>query len=259
MTSLESGNDLLNKIRHLHLYHGSYNIAPTYTDLMKGDLWGALEPAKSRITTFAAIMEVQQCSFVSIDLRHSIDKGFKPLPNLRTVSLGGFDKSTWTTSTGKEMEQDAIDSFSLDNVKGIPQVLMGLESVQHLCQSVECGPLALLPMVYRPWTPLKVFTYHVRQPLDTCTCAQEVTPIVVGAVNRYYYTNLFTVNYDQLKVWSEWAEQKQNLIGVIIETFGLRNSVVVTRNMGRSGSFGIDRGYCHRAVRLYTIRRTYRK
>ena len=231
---------MIDNIRHLHLYSGEYSEEPTYTDSLLRDLWSGLGPPRGHTTTFAACEEVEQCSHVGIHIRHAIARAERPLKKLRSVSLGSYGDSGWSSSKGQVMEKEMIDCFGINNAKGIPQILLGLESVDHFCQSVEYGPLALSPMLFQPLTPLKVFTYHLRAPDHTHVLAQEATPMVVGAINRYYYAASFTVNDDGMKVWSRWPRERQELLGVLIETFKFRKTVVLTSNMTHSGSVGID-------------------
>jgi hypothetical protein len=240
LTGFEDDKMLINKIQHLHLYSGIHPEEPTYVDFFIRDLWSALGKDQRRATTFAAFKEVEQCALAGIEIRHAIAKGLVPFPKLRTVSLGGYENRTWASPRAKEMEQEMIDTYKLDNAKGIPQILLGLPSVEHLCQSVELGPLALSAVIYKPLTPLKVFTYHVRYPPHACVCAQEVAPIIVGAINRYYFVNAFTVNDDDVKVWSRWPAERQLLIGALIQAFELRRSVVLTPNMEESERVGLN-------------------
>jgi hypothetical protein len=231
---------MLDRMQHLHLYSGFRRKEPSYYDLLVNNLWPALEADDKFAITFAAVKEVENCSLLGIHLRKSISTGIPVLPNLRTVSLGGYDNAIWTSPHAPDLEQRTIDCYQADNAKGIPQILLSLPSVEHLCQSVEIGPLALSAVIYKPLTPLKVFTYHVRYPSHVCICGQEVTPIVLGAINRYYFVNAFCANVDNVKVWSRSRHERDMLIGALVQSLQLRKSIVLTPNMGESERDSLD-------------------
>lgn len=57
------------------------------------------------------------------------------------------------------------------------------------------GPHSLHPVLYVLSHPPKVFTYHCNLPSELCVCTEEVGPIVLGAINRHYYTCTFAVDH----------------------------------------------------------------
>jgi hypothetical protein len=189
---------------------------------------------------FAYQKQVQINSDLATQLRAAIIRERTTFPMLRSVSLGGYGDFHWTSIAARRMEPTLLAGFGLDNFEGIPRYFLGHSTIEHICQSVDSGPLALSALIYKPATPLKVYTYHVRYPPDACVCGQEVAPIIVGAINRYYFVNAFTVNESQAKIWSRSRQRIKFLIGAILKSLTSRQMIVSTH------TFGSYREYIHR-------------
>jgi len=77
----------------------------------------------------------------------------------------------------------------------LPVALLAVPSMENFCQSTESGPLALRPFMYTTsgHLSIKIFTFHLRHP-DRCEgLKRNFAPIVIGAINRYYYVHDPTV------------------------------------------------------------------
>lgn len=106
------------------------------------------------------------------------------LPNLKVVTFGGHGDHTWN---------HPLKAWPGPNRppgdRGFAHILMGLPTVEHVCQYYRSGPLALFNEIIKPKTPIKVFTYHQRPCYAHSFKDLEQPPVILGAVNRYYYTD----------------------------------------------------------------------
>lgn len=87
-------------------------------------------------------------------------------------------------------EERALKDSGMSTIyKMLPVALLAIPSVEHFCQSTECGPLALRPSIHKPsgHLSIKVFTYHLRHPGRHHGLKRNFAPIISGAINRYYY------------------------------------------------------------------------
>jgi hypothetical protein len=232
LVSLEHDNEMVKKIEHLDLYSGIQTEEPTYQELIVDDFWRFLANPPNNHDAFAYQKQVQINSDLATQLRAAIIRERITFPMLRSVSLGGYGDFHWTSIAARRMEPTLLAGFGLDNFEGIPRYFLGHSTIEHLCQSVNYGPLALSALIYKPATPLKVYTYHVRYPPDACVCGQEVAPIIVGAINRYYFVNAFTVNESHAKIWSRSRQRRKFLIGAILKSLTSREMIVSTHTFG---------------------------
>jgi hypothetical protein len=190
-TGFKYGNSMFKHIRHLHLYSGTYNDEPTYTELVMMEAWEALDGYGEEKIPWSGTDEVLNCVFVGNCIQHSLQHDrLSPFPKLHSISLEGYQDHMWGLPMAEGWEESALKDPSMSPCyKMLPLALLAIPSVEHFCQSTEFGPLALRPFMYTTSRQLsiKIFTFHLRHP-DRCQgLKQNFAPIVSGAINRYYY------------------------------------------------------------------------
>jgi hypothetical protein len=190
-TGLNNGNSMLEHIQHLHLYTGTYNEEPTYADLIKGDMWGGLNRHGIEKPPWSGTDEIMKCACVANSIQDSLRHDrVSPFPKLRTISLGGCQDHVWGSPMAEGWEERALKGSGMSTIyKMLPVALLAIPSVEHFCQSTECGPLALRPSIHKPsgHLSIKIFTYHLRHPGRHHGLKRNFAPIISGAINRYYY------------------------------------------------------------------------
>jgi len=93
-TGLSNGNSMLEHIQHLHLYSGTYNTEPTYTELIDKDMWGALYEHGEEEAPWSVTEEIMTCAIVANSILYPIlNDRLSPFPKLRSISLGGVSRS----------------------------------------------------------------------------------------------------------------------------------------------------------------------
>jgi hypothetical protein len=240
LVSLENGNEMLSKIQHLQLYSGMHHESQTYADFMIRNSWAVLDPPPKRGEHSTYHQEFEVSILIGLFLRHAVERGVIPFPALRMVSLGGHEDFKWidwrdwrTPFVGGSRTHD--DQY--DDAFGIPQVIIGLPSVEHICQSVVNGPFALSPAIHIPKTPVKTFTYHARYPSDGCTCNLEYIPIIKGAVNRYYFVNAYTLIHTD---GSPWIDDSGIILNALFRGLNQTSLRLSVSEKNRSHSAQID-------------------
>lgn len=108
------------------------------------------------------------------------------MPKLRRVTMAPNQERLWN---------HVFDASRLDHRKlsrPLPLQLLSQPSVEHYCQSMLLGPLALPNGIIKLDNPPKVFTYHSK---STGPEAAEALrpPIVLGAINRHIYHGVYFV------------------------------------------------------------------
>jgi hypothetical protein len=145
-------------------------------------------------TFYSMLDEIRICNAAGDELAELIQDDGPILPLFKTVSLGDLTNLEWNNPGFMEMERLSEHPEGNDR-KMIPHLLINLPNVDHVCQMTRFGPLSLFPGVYFPSHPPKIFTYHCNHPSVLGLCTDEVGPIVLGAVNRHYYTCTFAVDH----------------------------------------------------------------
>ena len=230
LSGLQTGNPLISKIERLHLYNGDYSEEPPYRELLTSEIWSSLDtPSRplrlvNKRTFYSLLKENQICNEVGAELKRRVNIDPTMLSRLRTVSLGDLTNLDWMSPGFKEMERLSNYPTGHD-LKNTPHLLINLPNVEHVCQMTRFGPHALYPGLYAPSHPPEVFTYHCNLPSRLCICTEEVGPIVLGAINRLYYTCTFAV--DHMPFVNPWGVmQDQTRVQHIVQR--LNNSPVVT-------------------------------
>ena len=196
----------------LHIYHKCYQVEPSYADILHDRFdWHSLD-VKSELDDIAIgvanksiIDEIKSLVIESRRIRRFITEGLTIFPNLQTVSMGGIGGRIYN-SDGMMGLDSQLDHFfdkefngvSANGRQALPHALLDLPAVQHYCQSVGYGPLALPSNVILPKSPIQTFTSHqlgTSMFLPYQYCRPDTSPpIVLGAINRYYVVNAKNVD-----------------------------------------------------------------
>lgn len=180
--------------RRLHLYHRGHHVDSAYRDLFTTG-WDDLR-VKKRPNDFLAILDLDsvfsECRALvkeGIRLRQFLTEGVPVLPELQIVSMAGLGDNAYN-----RLDAPSLDLWCRNDVqqdfKILALALIDIPTVQHYCQAVNHGPLAIPSIVFEPRSLLQTFTHHTRcTPLFTPFPAYQLErapPIILGAVNRYY-------------------------------------------------------------------------
>lgn len=153
------------------------------------------------------------------------------LARLTTVSLGNLTNLAWERPSFKETERFSTYP-GRENLKAMPHFLVNLPNIQHICQMTRFGPHFLYPGICVPTYPPNIYTYHCNLPAKLCICTEEVGPIVLGSINRHYYTCTFAV--DHTPFVNPWGVmQDQTRINNIVQRL-IGSPVVVLTDEGAS-------------------------
>jgi len=202
MSSLQIPNAMMAKIERLHIYSGFYSEEPSYVDLFGGLRWELLftPPSKIRLINGAAkgslAEEVALCHKAACHLEELLHHNPSAFSRLRTVSLGDIPSITWASSLAPWMENGMLarpPRFRYQ-YKSLARTLINTPNVAHACQSTQFGPLSLFRGANRVKNPPAVFTYHPKLPTPFCACTDALGPVILGAMNRHYYTCLYAIN-----------------------------------------------------------------
>lgn len=213
---LHNHNELINKIERLHLYSGVHLTEPSYHDLLHDwcNPWDLIEgpppPAKcsNGASDFSAMDECRITNGAGNILLRML-KQYKVFPRLCTVSLGDMPNITWGMPRGPFYHALMENSAKKNGLESIPRLLIDVATVQHVCQSTRLGPYAFDFAVYKPSTPVAVFSYHPTISSPRCPCTVEMGPMIWGATNRYYYTSLFVVENGPTGEWDPVEEAQR--------------------------------------------------
>jgi len=135
---------------------------------------------------------------------------------------------------------DLIKNLSFYHAKVLPHILLGSPSVGYFCQSTDCGPLALAPVVIEPLTLLKGFTYHSVHPGPMCGFITELG-IVVGATNRYYFMHgLPLVASDRRSGQHGYNGGDEVMLGGLVAAFHVFENVLLSSNSGHAQRVAFD-------------------
>jgi hypothetical protein len=74
----------------------------------------------------------------------------------------------------------------------VPTTILELPGLEHYCQRLHGGPLALPNTIMRSRRVPKIVTFHPKA-LITAYAPKWLPPIVLGTVNRYMFSNGFLV------------------------------------------------------------------
>ena len=98
--------------------------------------------------------------------------------SLRRVCMSTNGDQRW----GTHHDHHTIDQYF--QLAWLPTILLGLPSVDHYCQSIMLGPLAVTNTLHIPTHPPKVATYHSPHRWGFWDL-NKLPPIIKGSVNRY--------------------------------------------------------------------------
>ena len=197
------------RITRLQIYHQFHQAEATYAEILSQDrnkkfnwqslfIKSELDDIPLGVDLMSIIEEVKALVLEGRRIRAAVTAGLTVFPNLRIVSMGGIGGRIYNClyeTTGLEDKIDIIfdNMFNGEFVNGrqaLPHALLDLPTVQHYCQSVAYGPLALPNKVIMPKSTIQTFTSH--QPgtpvfFSYKDCHPDNSPpIVLGAINRYY-------------------------------------------------------------------------
>jgi hypothetical protein len=221
---LENGNELLERIERLHIYSGPHSDEPSYVSLLTGLPWSQLltPPYKSRtkyvsgVTEARLIEEIRLCALVARTLAMYLKGDPDLLPQLRTVSMGDIPNITWNAPMAQKTEIGMLSSSPQLGLqyKSLARFLFNLPKVAHACQATQFGPLGLSHGANRIQNPPAVFTYHPKLPSPFCPCTDALGPIILGTMNRHYYTCLYAMEDESVIM----ADVINNVVGSVCST-----------------------------------------
>ena len=199
LTAGLDSNKNFEQTTRLHLLHKRHWPEPTYLDILTNGWTGLLWTRQytEEVSSDDAVLEFQGLSQAGGRIRKLLESGVTIFPRLQTVAMGSVSDELYNAKEGSAFEK-ILDRIYTDHSRSLPLALLDLPTVQHYCQGVAHGPLALSKRLIKTKTPLKTYTRHTRGVDDMfCTCAVDVAcnetcqqpPIVLGAINRYYCVN----------------------------------------------------------------------
>jgi len=204
---LENGNELLERMERLHIYSGPHSDEPSYVSLSTGLIWSQLltPPYESRIkdvsgvTEARLIEEVRLGALVARTLAMYLKGDPDLLPHLRTVSMGDIPNLTWNSGMSSLLIGMLSSGPKLGlQFKSLARFLVNLPNVANACQATHYGPLGLSHGANRIKNPPAVFTYHPKLPSPFCPCTEALGPIILGTMNRHYYTCLYAMEDESI-------------------------------------------------------------
>jgi len=201
MSSLQIRNAMMAKIERLQIYSGYYYDEPPYVDLLRGLPWSQLitPPSKTRLANGATggslLEEVGLCLRTVRLLEAILQHDLSAFARLRAVSMGDIPNITWSSSLAPKMEVGMLGASPMSGLqlKSLARTLVNMPNVTHACQSTQFGPLGLSHGANRIKNPPAVFTYHPKLPSPFCPCTEALGPIILGTMNRHYYTCLYAM------------------------------------------------------------------
>ena len=171
-------------------------------------------------TALSLVEETRYCIELGKQLRELIRSNVAVLPRLGTLSLGDIANVTHNMKNAPKHESDMLGSPLEHLYKMMPRLLINLPSVNHVCQTGQFGPLALVPVrsgVYKMANPPAVFNYHPTLPSVHCSCSEVIGPIFVGAINRHFYNCIYAIEDIEPNMWT--VIQESRIIGEISQFF----------------------------------------
>jgi hypothetical protein len=187
-------NHNIKKTTRLHLYHKWHWWEPTYEQIFD-NRWDEFEcktEPESIIKTQSFFTKWEECDTLiemGVKIRRLVTSGVTVLPQLRVVSIGGIGEQTYSGDTAWAIENELVRRCGRSRI--LAHTLLDLPTVQHYCQGVCYGPLALPNRLLISKSALKTFTIHHRGRPLFCICLMNCDhthqpPIILGAVNRYF-------------------------------------------------------------------------
>lgn len=188
LKSLTSANTY-NEIERLHLYHDWEVAELSYEQIMVSGDWIAWIPRSSpndgfhfaTSRTFTEITETYESGF---DMRRLMAQGAPVFQKLKSISLGSLGNRSWNGQLAQVMIAEGLIN---DDSRIVPHTFLDLPSLDHACQWLNNGPLSLSGRIIKPETPIKIFTFHPRPFRRQCCHTHEQPPVIIGAINRYYF------------------------------------------------------------------------
>jgi hypothetical protein len=184
----------------LHLFQKRHSWEPSYEKIFE-DGWAEFdcksEPESIQENHSLNSMRYECWDLIEagIKIRQLLNSGTgNILPKLQFVSMGGIGEQIFNGPQGWILNKDLDNEFIM-GIKLLAPALLDIPSVQHYCQAVAHGPLALPGRTIISQSALKTFTlHHHRERLIFCNCERSCDhthspPIILGAINRYYCQN----------------------------------------------------------------------
>lgn len=101
----------------------------------------------------------------------------------------------------------------------LANALIDLPTVRHYCQSIQVGPLSLPSGILDVKSPLETFTYHAVPGHGPSPHFGGMPPVILGAVNRYYFScNHTLVSMDGIN-YNASAQELYGLLIMVIQMF----------------------------------------
>jgi hypothetical protein len=168
------------------------------------------------VTEARLIEEIRLCALVARTLAMYLKGDPDLLPQLRTVSMGDIPNITWNSPMAQKTEIGMLSSSPQLGLqyKSLARFLVNLPKVAHACQATQFGPLGLSHGANRIQNPPAVFTYHPKLPSPFCPCTDALGPIILGTMNRHYYTCLYAMEDESVIM----ADVINNVVGSVCST-----------------------------------------
>jgi hypothetical protein len=199
----------LQQVQRLHIIHNDHLREPTYQDLITRNCWENLSGRES-LDTYALLKENAQLADIAKHLA-KVCPHDPIMPRLERVVMGGIRESIWT---------DYPLGYSLRCYdRKLANALIDLPTVRHYCQSFQVGPLSLPSGLLAVKSPLETFTYHAVPGHGPSPHPGGMPPVILGAVNRYYFScNHTLVSMDGVN-FNVSAQELYGILIMIIQMF----------------------------------------
>jgi hypothetical protein len=232
-TTSPGKSDLLFQVKSLRIYDSLHYQEPSLADLFAGlALWlqyGTMRLPNDRESGTkqrrgkSMITAMIKMPYHTNSLREALHTDDPPFPLLKTVAMGGHGDSSFGRLKG-----DAKSAMTLPTER-IALSLLSLPSVEHYCQSVALGPLAVPPEIFKPLHPPKIVTFHYAFAEIDVDDTPMQAPIILGATNRLIYCAPMRVGTEEPITHKHINNTSANLIQFLI-AFLSRKSVIVEVN-----------------------------
>jgi hypothetical protein len=184
--------DLLGRVKTLRLYEADTSLLkePTYLQLVSNEEWPYLV-AKKNANDFYRPLQLakQQEGFADRFLYGPAVLGLK-IATIKSPALSQLQRITMSAEEISPIwgsSQSEFTSFAKRlEPAPVPLLLVGLPSVQHYCQRLPTGPLALPNHLIKIDNPPGMVTIHTAKMLSKHGLIW-LPPIILGTTNRFMF------------------------------------------------------------------------
>lgn len=204
LATVKPGNPY-DHIERLQLFHPSRVVDLTYLEILSNGNWNSVVSKRLLTDTAQDLssrwMLEEEWAVVCGGNRFEdlVYDEAAVLPKLKAVVLGGGlgRHSDWAE------DEDSKNSRPVSFAKRVaPLALLDLPTVGSMCQSHLWGPLSLPGYNIKAAGPVRIVTHHLRPSHIPYPTASEQLPMVIGAVNRLYFSKPFVIDSARLETAS---------------------------------------------------------